>query len=354
MGIQNISLHIRNQLKDSKSKLQFGNSMENQNSTGLYFFYETHLFKEKLRNVSIAFNENVTAVIVQKLILNKIQSVERVITQLDYHLAIGLQSNFDGLSYEEWRVATTQPFYRLHELQDSKQPFHKFLKLLKLFFEIHYVEMPAREWNELSTVAKVFYDVKFQMQDHIRSPIHTDFQWGLELKMSKQYLYARSSAQTIPSAVNGAINWIKDRTKNLLDKFTNYYQNPKTIGNDLINKPPSIWKWTQHSDINSSLVLLDLIVRKVTGIKPTIQHSTHFNTMLDAQGIAINITSDCEQLLMELSAESGMLTFDFPALQSQLMASCIAYAVEDSHAIQLLREQALTAVEDFYRSNTFK
>jgi hypothetical protein len=334
-----------------KYKYVFINTMNADDDEEFLFENNHTVFKGRMTNMFCDFKENVTTIIIQKLVQYEIGTVDNIIAELDLHLIAGFRENQAGAKNKALPDRRTiQPYRRLNRLQDTEQSYNTFLKSVKVYFDIHYIEMPAKQWGELQTVKKVFDNVQHQMADQIRRPINSTFRWGREFIVTKQFLLeSTSSAGLIPSFINDAVKWCTDKTKNVWKVFAKSGHSGnvmKSLESDTYFASSS--NHYQQFDLNSAIVLLDFILRQSKYVKPHQPQNSECINVLEAQGLALNIVNECEQVLLERTGD-GDHSFGWLSLQRYLFTSI--RNLDDIQDAEILRNEALEIVDNFYQNS---
>jgi hypothetical protein len=116
------------------------------------------------------------------LVTIEIERVDKTIAELNLHLKAGFQANQAGAQKNALpKGRTIQPYRRLNLLlQDTEQSYEKFLEAVQLYFAIHYVDMPAKDWDELLRVKKVSDNIQHQMANQTRSKFQTQRYLSME------------------------------------------------------------------------------------------------------------------------------------------------------------------------------
>ncbi|WP_265030255.1 latrotoxin-related protein [Wolbachia endosymbiont (group A) of Philonthus cognatus] len=134
----------------------------------------------------------------------------------------------------------------------------------------------------------------------------------------EQIRHRRSTSSGIRSTgwINDLFGWVRDSVGGLLSS--------KSVGTS--NTTSSISQVDAQIDVNSTIMLLDLLIRKVTGRKyiSTVDQSI---SSLEAQGYALNITNRFEKVLNKTAIKSGIsvtnLNFDPVVVQSAIIGKII-------------------------------
>jgi hypothetical protein len=304
---------------------------------------------EKMVNAHYdAFKTDVVLRTVEKVIENSAIIVDEAVKDLD-DLA---KKEFKIVVAADPDMSRKQLARGLLRLQDSRYGFEKFLKEVKKYFEIHYMVFPNSSLLILKEVNETFFDVEKRLDNR---RINTEHQWGREFVKTKAFL--DSSASTYPSFINTAVKWCLDKSQNLLRSaswlsFNKMFQNTETLsinsGHTTSNTTTSCYH--QQTDINSSILLLDLILRKVTEAKPQPQFNSESRNFLSAQGYALNIVAECEEMLTELMGDNEVV-YDFVSMQQQLMNRITK--LEDMDGIEMIRQDALETIKSFFYSDQY-
>jgi hypothetical protein len=309
-------------------------------------------FNKTMSNIFYSFKENITTIIVQKLIQTEINVVDKIITQLDQHLMAGFQANEAGAQNNNLPVRhTIQPYRRLNRLQDTAQDFTKFVESVKFYFEIHYIEIPTKEWRELIAVKKVFDDVQHKMKlNQTRTPSNATNKWGRKFVATKTFLLksTSSSSSAVPSFINDAIKWIANRASNLRQAFvdtTSSYNHKHSCSYEIESLANDTYFniATNHINWNAAIIILDLILRKTKNVKPQKPH-IEFVSFLEAQGIALNIVDECENVLVQRTGNDDH-SFNVIAFQNYIVARI--RNLDDIKDVELVRDEALKIVKNY-------
>ncbi|WP_353274488.1 ankyrin repeat domain-containing protein [Wolbachia endosymbiont (group A) of Ennomos erosarius] len=149
--------------------------------------------------------------------------------------------------------------------------------------------------------------------DHDRHHGHLSHQ-TLAIDLSNQPEVAASSSARPSSWINDLFSWVKSSIGGLLDSKSS------------TTTKSSISQIDAPMDVNGTIMLLDLLVRKVTGQKyiSTVDQPI---SSLEAQGYALNIIEKFEKVLNETAIKSGIsvtnLNFDPVAVQSTIVGQII-------------------------------
>ncbi|WP_353285322.1 ankyrin repeat domain-containing protein [Wolbachia endosymbiont (group A) of Beris morrisii] len=144
--------------------------------------------------------------------------------------------------------------------------------------------------------------------DHDRHHIHLSRQ-PLAIDLSNQPEVAASSSARPSSWINNFFSWVKSSIGGILDsKSSTTAKSPISQ----IDAP---------MDVNGTIMLLDMLIRKVTGQKyiSTVDQSI---SPLEAQGYALNITEGFEKVVEQAGLKSGVsmhrLNIDFVEIQKEV------------------------------------
>ncbi|WP_265023077.1 latrotoxin-related protein [Wolbachia endosymbiont (group B) of Ischnura elegans] len=139
---------------------------------------------------------------------------------------------------------------------------------------------------------------------------------------SRQHVRNRRSEYTINSGTrssswtNDLFGWVKSSVSWLLSS------KPK----ETLSTPSSISQVDAPIDINGTIMLLDVLIRKVTGQK-YISIVDQSISLLEARGYALNITNRFEKVLNKTAIKSGIsvtnLNFDPVVVQSAIIGKII-------------------------------
>jgi hypothetical protein len=200
-------------------------------------------------------------------------------------------------------------------------------------------------------VKKVFDNVQHQMKlNQTRTPSNATYRWGREFVTTKTLLLksTSSSSSAVPSFINDALKWVTNKANNLRQAFvdttssynhkhSDYYE-IESLGNDTYFN-----NTTNHINWNSAIILLDLILRKTKYVKPQQPH-IECVSFLEAQGIALNIVDECENLLLQRTGNDDH-SFNVIAFQSYLVARI--RNLDDIKDVELVRDEALKIVKNY-------
>ncbi|RDD34026.1 Ankyrin repeat [Wolbachia endosymbiont of Cylisticus convexus] len=130
-----------------------------------------------------------------------------------------------------------------------------------------------------------------------------------------------ASSSTRPSSwINDLFSWVKDSIGGL-------FSSRAALPEETLNTTSSISQIDAPIDVNGTIMLLDLLIRKVTGQK-YISTADQPISPLEAQGYALNITKEFERLLNETATKSGIsvenLNFDPVAVQSAVVRQIVS------------------------------
>ncbi|WP_353277654.1 latrotoxin-related protein [Wolbachia endosymbiont (group B) of Villa cingulata] len=135
----------------------------------------------------------------------------------------------------------------------------------------------------------------------------------LAIDSSNQPEIATSSGIRPTAWINDLFGWVRSSISGLLSS------KPEST-------PSPISQVDARVDVNGTIMLLDVFIRKVTGQKyvSTVDHSI---SPLEAQGYALNITNRFEKVLNKTAIKSGIsvtnLNFDPVVVQSAIIEKII-------------------------------
>ncbi|RDD34327.1 Phosphocholine transferase AnkX [Wolbachia endosymbiont of Cylisticus convexus] len=160
----------------------------------------------------------------------------------------------------------------------------------------------------------------------------------LAIDLSNQPEIAASSSTRPSSWLNSLFGWVKAKssllTTNIVNPIGRWFIDSKDI--NVSNKNESYNSVAQGDlktvdfsqvDVNSTLFLLDVFIRRITGQKyiSTVDQSI---SPLEALGYALNITEGFKRLLNETATKSGIsvknLNFDPVAVQSAIVRQIVS------------------------------
>ncbi|WP_353281274.1 ankyrin repeat domain-containing protein [Wolbachia endosymbiont (group A) of Andrena trimmerana] len=147
--------------------------------------------------------------------------------------------------------------------------------------------------------------------DHAR---HHMSRRPLAIDSSNQPEIAASSAIKPSSWINDLFNWVKGSVGGLLNS-------KPTLSKETSNTSSPISQVDAKMDVNGTIMLLDLLIRKVTGQKyiSTVGQSI---SPLEAQGYALNITKEFEKVVEQAGLKSGVsmhrLNIDFVGMHKEI------------------------------------
>ncbi|WP_353271021.1 ankyrin repeat domain-containing protein [Wolbachia endosymbiont (group A) of Hedychridium roseum] len=147
--------------------------------------------------------------------------------------------------------------------------------------------------------------------DHAR---HHMSRKPLAIDSSNQPEIATSSAIKPSSWINDLFNWVKGSVGGLLNS-------KPTLSKETSSTSSPISQVDAKMDVNGTIMLLDVLVRKVTGQKyiSTVDQSI---SPLEAQGYALNITKGFEKVVEQAALKSGIsmhrLNIDYMGMQKEI------------------------------------
>ncbi|WP_265021563.1 ankyrin repeat domain-containing protein [Wolbachia endosymbiont (group A) of Icerya purchasi] len=136
----------------------------------------------------------------------------------------------------------------------------------------------------------------------------------LAMNLSSQPEIAVSSSARPSSWVNNLFSWVKSSVGEL-------FYSRAALPKEKLNTRSSISQVDVPMDVNSTIMLLDILVRKVTGQK-YISTADQSISPLEAQGYALNITKGFEKVVEQAGLKSGVsmhrLNIDFVEIQKEV------------------------------------
>lgn len=144
----------------------------------------------------------------------------------------------------------------------------------------------------------------------------------LAVYSSDQTEIATSSVERSSSWINDLFSWVKSSVGGLF-----YSRAALPEGTSSTTTKNSILQVNAPIDVNGTIMLLDVLIRKVTGQK-YISVVDQSISSLEAQGYALNITKRFEKILNETAIKSGIsvtnLNFDPVAAQSVIVGQIVS------------------------------
>ncbi|WP_349967826.1 ankyrin repeat domain-containing protein [Wolbachia endosymbiont of Armadillidium arcangelii] len=142
----------------------------------------------------------------------------------------------------------------------------------------------------------------------------------LAIDLSNQHEVVASSSARPSSWINDLFSWVKDSIGGL-------FSSRAALPEETLNTTSSISQIDAPIDVNGTIMLLDLLIRKVTGQK-YISTADQPISPLEAQSYALNITKGFERLLNETATKSGIsvknLSFDPVVVQSAIVRQIVS------------------------------
>ncbi|WP_265027614.1 ankyrin repeat domain-containing protein [Wolbachia endosymbiont (group B) of Chorthippus parallelus] len=136
----------------------------------------------------------------------------------------------------------------------------------------------------------------------------------LAIDSSNQPEIATSSAIKPSSWINDLFNWVKGSVGGLLNS-------KPTLSKETSNTSSPISQVDAKMDVNGTIMLLDVLVRKVTGQKYVSTVDQPISS-LKAQGYALNITNRFEKVVEQAALKSGIsmhrLNIDYMGMQKEI------------------------------------
>ncbi|BET32567.1 MULTISPECIES: latrotoxin-related protein [Wolbachia] len=129
-----------------------------------------------------------------------------------------------------------------------------------------------------------------------------------------RYKKATSRASALSSWINSLFGSVKTSIGRLLDS-------KPTLSDGVSSTTSPISQVDSPVDINGTIMLLDVLIRKVTGQKYISTADQHVS-LLEAQGYALNITEEFEKVVEQAGLKSGVsmhrLNIDFVEIQKEV------------------------------------
>ncbi|WP_264730444.1 ankyrin repeat domain-containing protein [Wolbachia endosymbiont (group B) of Episyrphus balteatus] len=172
---------------------------------------------------------------------------------------------------------------------------------------IEYLEKKLNERKEISKQRKRRHHHGDHDRHHLsRKPRATD-------SINQPEIVASSGARS-SSWINDLFGWVKNSIGGLLGSRT-------ALSKETSSTLSSISQVNAPVDINSTIMLLDVLVRKVTG-KKYISTVDQPISPLEAQGYALNITKGFEKVVEQAGLKSGVsmhrLSIDYMGMQKEI------------------------------------
>ncbi len=169
---------------------------------------------------------------------------------------------------------------------------------------VKYLEEKLKEEREKPLQRKR----RYHHGDHDRHHVHLSRQ-TLAIDLSNQPEVAASSSARPSSWINNLFSWVKSSIGGLLDSKSS-----------TTTKSP-ISQIDAPMDVNGTIMLLNMLIRKVTGQKyiSTVDQPI---SPLEAQGYALNITKEFEKVVEQAALKSGIsmhrLNIDYIGMQKEI------------------------------------
>ncbi|WP_353287613.1 ankyrin repeat domain-containing protein [Wolbachia endosymbiont (group B) of Gerris lacustris] len=158
--------------------------------------------------------------------------------------------------------------------------------------------------SKMSLNSDLYVDVNITDKNHLSRKLLTE-------DLGNQPEIAASSGTRPSSWINDLFGWAKSSIGGLLSS--------KSVG--ILSTKDSISQVDAQIDVNGTIMLLDVLVRKVTGQK-YIFTSDQNVSLLEAQGYALNITEKFEKVVEQAGLKSGVsmhrLNIDFWEIQKEV------------------------------------
>ncbi|MBR9982924.1 MAG: latrotoxin-related protein [Wolbachia endosymbiont of Homalodisca vitripennis] len=164
------------------------------------------------------------------------------------------------------------------------------------FDELAEIEIISNEGNNIGSKISTVSSVINQRNDHYATNVSEG---------------ATNSAAKSSSIINNLFSWVKSSIGGLLSS--------KSVG--VSSTKDSISQVDAKMDVNGTIMLLDLLIRKVTGQK-YVSKVDHSISPIEAQGYALNITKGFEKVVEQAGLKSGVsmhrLNIDFVEIQKEV------------------------------------
>lgn len=203
--------------------------------------------------------------------------------------------------------------------------FYKEPKMKTLSIKYDNKDIILKDYQEEISAARNVDTVKKEYRDQVYDDVFNRIPEVMEFhrhEHSRQHVRNRRSEYTINSGTrssswtNDLFGWVKSSVSWLLSS------KPK----ETLSTPSSISQVDALMDVNGTIMLLDVIVRKFTGKQyiPAVDQSI---PLLEARGYALNITDRFEKVLNKTAIKSGIsvtnLNFDPVVVQSAIIGKII-------------------------------
>ncbi|WP_246038717.1 latrotoxin-related protein [Wolbachia endosymbiont of Leptopilina clavipes] len=199
--------------------------------------------------------------------------------------------------------------------------FYKTPKMKTLSIKFTDKEIVLKDHEKEISAARYLDIVKREYKDQVYDDVFTEVMLSDQPHRHRQHIRNRRSEYTMSSGtrrpsswINDLFGWVKSSIGGLLDSKSS-----------TTTKSP-ISQVDAKMDINGTIMLLDVLVRKFTGKQyiPAVDQSI---PLLEARGYALNITHRFEKVLNKTAIKSGIsvtnLNFDPMAVQSAIIEKII-------------------------------
>jgi hypothetical protein len=161
--------------------------------------------------------------------------------------------------------------------------------------------------------------------------------WAKKLQGATGYM--RNSASRPRSPINTLFRWISGQSQ-MVFQMMDWRSSHKTHLLLMSTDDESLTHPFSGYDLNSSLLLFDVLLRKFFKTKHQSESGVEMDERWHAQANALNIVAECEAL--------GGRSFDYAGLQQDVMQKLLASSSDQVHVV---REEALAIVKGCDRNN---
>ncbi|WP_341819680.1 latrotoxin-related protein [Wolbachia endosymbiont (group A) of Brachyopa scutellaris] len=197
--------------------------------------------------------------------------------------------------------------------------FYKTPKMKTLSIKFTDKEIVLKDYEKEISTARDINVVKKEYKDQVYNDVFTEVMLSKQPHRHRQHIRNRrmvSSSAKPSSWINNLFGWVKSSVSGLLGSRA-------ALPEEKLNTKSSI---SQPMDVNGTILLLDMVVRRVTGQR-YISTAEQSISPLEAQGYALNITNRFEKVLNKTAIKSGIsvtnLNFDPVAVQSAIIGKII-------------------------------